>query len=46
MDVSYMKVQARHHGSESCLDIQQWNEEALTGENTGAALTDVGDLSD
>ena len=31
-----MKGVASHHGPESCLDRQQWNGEALTGENTGA----------
>lgn len=36
MEVSYMKGVASHHGPESCLDRQQWNREALTGENTGA----------
>ena len=36
MQVSYMKGLASHHGPESCLDRQQWNGEALTGENTGA----------
>ena len=36
MEVSYMKGVASHHGPKSCLDRQQWNGEALTGENTGA----------
>ncbi len=39
MKVSYMKGIATHHGPESCLDIQQWYGEALTGENTGAVLS-------
>ena len=34
-----MKGIARHHGPESCLDIQQWNGEALTGESTGAVMS-------
>lgn len=36
MEVSYMKGLASHHGPESCLDRQQCDGEALTGENTGA----------
>lgn len=36
MEVSYMKGLASHHGPESCLDRQQWDGEALTGESTGA----------
>jgi hypothetical protein len=38
MQESYMKGIAIHHGPESCLDSQQWNGEALTGENTGTAM--------
>jgi len=38
MQVSYMKGIAIHHDPESCLDSQQWNGEALTGENTGTAM--------
>ncbi|NTW84086.1 MAG: hypothetical protein HGB36_12100 [Chlorobiaceae bacterium] len=36
MKVTHMKGIANHHDPESCLDSQQWNGEALTGENTGA----------
>ncbi len=36
MEVSYKKGVASHHGPESCLDRQQCDGEALTGENTGA----------
>ena len=35
MEVSYKKGIASHHGPESCLDRQQCDGEALTGENTG-----------
>jgi len=38
MQVSHMKGISTHHGPESCLDIQQWCGEALTGESTGAVL--------
>lgn len=34
-----MKGIANHHDPESCLDIQQWYGDALTGENTGALLS-------
>ncbi|WP_235585140.1 hypothetical protein [Chlorobium limicola] len=33
-----MKGIANHHGPESCLDLQQWGGEALTGEHTGRPL--------
>ena len=35
MEVSHMKGLASQHGPESRLDRQQWDGEALTGENTG-----------
>lgn len=38
MEESYMKGVASHHGPESCLDRQQCDGEALTGENTGAPI--------
>jgi hypothetical protein len=38
MKESYMKGIATHHGPESCLDLQQWGGEALTGEHTGRKL--------
>jgi hypothetical protein len=39
MKESYMKGIANHHGPESCLDLQQWDGEALTGEHTGGPLS-------
>jgi hypothetical protein len=39
MKESYMKGIANHHGPESCLDLQQWGGEALTGEHTGGPLS-------
>ena len=34
-----MKGKAIHHGPESCLDHQQWDGEALTGEHIGGLLS-------
>jgi len=39
MKESDMKGLANHHGPESCLDLQQWGREALTGEHTGRKLS-------
>jgi len=39
MQESYMKSLASYHGPESCLDKQQCYGEALTGENTGTAMS-------
>jgi hypothetical protein len=39
MQESYMKGIANHHGPESCLDRQQCDGEALTGEHTGLVLS-------
>lgn len=39
MKESDMKGIANHHGPESCLDLQQWGGEALTGEHTGRPLS-------
>ena len=39
MQESYMKGIANHHDPESCLDLQQWGGEALTGEHTGRPLS-------
>lgn len=39
MQVSCMKGIATYHGPESCLDIQHWYGEALTGENTGTVMS-------
>ncbi|NEX11098.1 MAG: hypothetical protein C1942_00100 [Prosthecochloris sp.] len=39
MEVSHMKGLASHHGPESCLDRQQWDGEALIGENTGVLMS-------
>ena len=37
MKEPYMKVQARHHGPESCASPRKGTGEALTGESTGRA---------
>jgi hypothetical protein len=39
MKVTHMKGIATHHGPESCLDIQQWYGEALTGESAGTVMS-------
>lgn len=39
MKESDMKGIANHHGPESCLDLQQWGGEALTGEHTGPIMS-------
>ena len=39
MQVSYMKGIASHHGPESCIDRQQCDGDALTGESTCLKLS-------